>query len=66
MEMKFNYLPKKVIKSATKQEYKELAAWYLNSEKAKGDCMENFDPTLPQDHKKSLLGSIYEPEWDIL
>ncbi|ESW04894.1 hypothetical protein PHAVU_011G134500 [Phaseolus vulgaris] len=53
-------------KSARKQEYKELAAWYLNSEKAKGDCMENFDPTLPQDHKKSLLGSMSEPEWELL
>ncbi|XP_047172893.1 uncharacterized protein LOC124840813 isoform X1 [Vigna umbellata] len=53
-------------KSARKQEYKELAAWHLNSEKGKGDCMENFDPTLPQDHKKSLLRSISESEWEFL
>ncbi|KAG5020815.1 hypothetical protein JHK87_016670 [Glycine soja] len=53
-------------KSARKQEYKELAAWHMNSEKVKGDCMENLDPTLPQDNKKLLLPSMSEPEWELL
>ncbi|CAJ1978838.1 unnamed protein product [Sphenostylis stenocarpa] len=53
-------------KSARKQEYKELAAWHQSSENAKGDCMENFDPTLSQDEKKSLLPSMSEPEWELL
>ncbi|TKY66780.1 hypothetical protein E2542_SST09669 [Spatholobus suberectus] len=53
-------------KSARKQEYKELAAWHLKSEKVNGDCMENLDPTLPQDQKKLLLPNMSEPEWELL
>ncbi|RDX72605.1 hypothetical protein CR513_47882, partial [Mucuna pruriens] len=53
-------------KSARKQEYKELAAWHLKSEKVKGHCMENLDPTLPQNQKKILLPSMSEPDWELL
>ncbi|XP_028195000.1 uncharacterized protein LOC114380213 isoform X2 [Glycine soja] len=53
-------------KSARKQEYKELVAWHMNSEKVKGDCMKNLDPTLPQEQNKLLLPSMSEPEWELL
>lgn len=53
-------------KSARKQEYKELAAWHLKSEKVNGDGMENLDPTIPQDQKKLLLPGISESEWELL
>ncbi|XP_020215098.1 uncharacterized protein LOC109799032 isoform X2 [Cajanus cajan] len=53
-------------KSARKQEYKELAAWHLKSEKVNEDCMENLNQTLPHDPKKPLLSSMTEPEWELL
>ncbi|KAK7257372.1 hypothetical protein RIF29_31301 [Crotalaria pallida] len=45
-------------KSARKQEYEELAVWHRNSEKVKGDCVE--------DQKKMLLPSISDPEWELI
>ncbi|XP_027342254.1 uncharacterized protein LOC113855025 isoform X2 [Abrus precatorius] len=53
-------------KSARKQEYEELAIWHENNEKEKGDSVENFCPTLPEDQKKLLLLDISEPEWELL
>ncbi|XP_061367329.1 uncharacterized protein LOC133310412 isoform X2 [Gastrolobium bilobum] len=54
-------------KCSRKQEYEELAALHGNSEKVKGDCMENIDPTLVKDQKKLMLtSSISEPEWELL
>ncbi|XP_027346194.1 uncharacterized protein LOC113858004 [Abrus precatorius] len=53
-------------KSARKQEYKELAAWHEKSEKVKGYCMENLDPTLAEDQKKLLLPSVSEPDWELI
>lgn len=53
-------------KSARKQEYKELAAWHGNNEKANGVSMKNLDQTLQEDQKKLLLHSVSEPEWELL
>ena len=53
-------------KSARKQEYEELAVWHGNSEKLKGDCMENLDPASLEDQKKLLLPTMSEPEWELL
>ncbi|MED6144286.1 hypothetical protein PIB30_014371 [Stylosanthes scabra] len=54
-------------KSARKQEYKELMMWHSNNDEEKGDgVVKNSCPSSVEDHKKSELPDISEPEWELL